>query len=343
MSILLFIFYFLLLKYTSYLFFPLEDIESLTIVLILVIINCLSVYFELKKSNIISRSLMFFSESLKFIAIIYAFLSLAIIIVNSFIFQIPTEYARLSLIIVAIIYLYSLYHARDIKIIEREIPLENLSKEITILHISDIHVGSIIGESLMTKIVKNINKINPDLVIISGDLADGTCAITPNHFNVFKKSNSQILFTPGNHDYYPDIEHVKNAASNAGMIILDNESMKFDDLNIYGIAYSFYDDLKFDNEINKNENNLLIFHAPLYWDEFRNMGFNIQLSGHSHGGQFYPAKFLVKRMFHYNRGLFEKDGAYLNVSDGIGTFGPPLRWGTNCEMSLLKLKRKNKD
>lgn len=340
MSILLAIFYFLLLKTTSYLFWPCDDLTSLTIAIVLGFINLISVYYEFKRSNIVSRTLMYFSEVVKWFSIMYLLLVIVISVINLF-YQIPTNITRLSLIILLILFVYSYYCANYIKIKDKTLYLNNLDEEITIAHISDMHVGSIVGDRFMRKIANKLNEANPDLTIISGDIADGTCAISENHFKELEKVKDPIIFTPGNHDYYPDINHVIRAAENAGIRVLDNEMIKYKNLNIYGLSYSFYHETKLDFDINKEENNLLVYHVPSNWDEFSELGFNIQLSGHTHGGQFFPAMIWVKLFFPHLRGLFEKNGNYLNVSDGIGTFGPPLRLGTRSEISLLHLKNRN--
>ena len=77
-----------------------------------------------------------------------------------------------------------------------------------------------------------------------------------------------------------------------------------------------------------------------YWDEFSDLGFDIQLSGHTHGGQFYPAIWFTKLMFGYNMGLFKnKVGRYLHVTTGVGSMDTPMRWGTDSEIVVLKLRR----
>ena len=70
------------------------------------------------------------------------------------------------------------------------------------------------------------------------------------------------------------------------------------------------------------------------------MGFDIQLSGHTHGGQFYPVVNFTNMLFDYNMGLFKDDlGHYLHVSTGVGSMDTPMRWGTDCEFVILKLKK----
>ncbi|OWT32650.1 hypothetical protein BGI41_06570 [Methanobrevibacter sp. 87.7] len=94
---------------------------------------------------------------------------------------------------------------------------------------------------------------------------------------------ASIIFTSGNHDYYPGINNVHRALEKAGVSILENDSIEYKGLNIYGLSYSFGDipypsmeELK--DSIVDNLVNIIIFHVPYYWDEFSRIGFDIQLS-----------------------------------------------------------------
>ncbi len=101
----------------------------------------------------------------------------------------------------------------------------------------------------------------------------------------------------------------------------------------------YYEGFDFE-KIDKNKTSILLNHIPVAWDLFRKMGVDLVLSGHTHGGQFFPFNFLVKRAYPYLRGLYSDNGKYLYVSDGIGTLTPPLRLGTTAEMAFIHLKRK---
>ena len=86
--------------------------------------------------------------------------------------------------------------------------------------------------------------------------------------------------------------------------------------------------------------NILNYHVPYWWEEFSDMGFDIQLSGHTHGGQFHPAVFFCSLMFKYNMGLFKNaSGRYLHVTTGVGSMDTPMRWGTDSEIVILKLRK----
>ena len=306
----------------------------------------LSIVIELKKSNFITRSMMEIAEIVKWMFLFYGFLTLAIYIINIAI-KIPTEIITLLfLTIVPILAIYAYIKGHKIKIKSYDVKIANLSDEIELIHISDLHIGSIRNKGLLKNIVTKINSTNADLVIISGDLADGNCPIDDSSFLPFKNSKVPIIFTPGNHDYYPGIENVISAAKVVNVNVLYNEIFEFKGLQIVGIPFSFEesttygksnnDSLNF-NKFDPNQPTVLINHIPVNWDNFSKLGVDLQLSGHTHGGQFYPMNWFVKLVFPFFKGVYENNGKYLSVTTGIGTLGPPMRLGTDAEMILLKL------
>ena len=156
-----------------------------------------------------------------------------------------------------------------------------------------------------------------------------------------------IIFTSGNHDYYQTIESVHAACRKAGIIVLENSGMIFDDLNIYGLSYSFGDiEMPGRDEllsfIDDDKVNIVNYHIPNGWDELSQLGFDIQLSGHTHGGQFYPVIFFGNLFYEgHNMGLFRDDlNHYLHVTTGVGCMDFPMRWGTDSELVVLKLRGK---
>lgn len=266
-----------------------------------------------------------------------AILSAVIFIINFFI-KTPVIFNRFALVLVIGLFIYGYYNGHNPQIIKKTLYLDNLDEEINIIHLSDIHIGSVRTPDILKKVISKISKEDYDFIIISGDIADGSNKIQPHDFDEFKKIKKPVIFTPGNHDYYTGIENVYKACENAGIMVLDNEQSKVKGLNIYGIGFG-NNNVNF--KINKDENNLLILHIPGNWDELIKKGFNIILSGHTHGGQFYPANIFVKLAFPLLRGLYKNEKNYINVSDGVGTLGPPLRIGTKSEISLLKLKKRH--
>ena len=95
-----------------------------------------------------------------------------------------------------------------------------------------------------------------------------------------------------------------------------------------------------ESSINHNLVNIINYHVPYYWDNFSKLGFDIQFSGHTHGGQFYPVVWFSNKLFEYNMGLFKNNlGKYLHVTTSVGSMDTPMRWGTDSELVILKLRK----
>ena len=138
-------------------------------------------------------------------------------------------------------------------------------------------------------------------------------------------------------------KNVIEACENAGIIVLDNDSIELNGLNIFGLTFSFGDREvpQIDESLIRDDMvNIINYHVPYKWKEFSELGFDIQLSGHTHGGQFYPMVWFANRMFEYNMGLFRNDlGKYIHVTTGVGSMDTPMRWGTDSEIVVLKLRK----
>ena len=318
------IFEFFLMKYLFLLFGGLDDSYLLLLTILFVLLNTVPMFFEEKKSRFITRLL---DEELPFYLIVAL------------------------LLLVPIITIYSYWHAHRIIVHEKTIELDKIIQDINIVHLSDVHFGAIRHKKIISDLRDKLNDLSStcDLAIISGDLADGSCVVEEDDFLPLKDVNIPMVFTAGNHDFYPGIENVYNACRKAGIIILDNEGMEFKGLNIFGLTFSFEEietvtanDLK--EFIQEDKVNIINFHVPQNWEDFLRLGFDIQLSGHTHGGQFHPVTWIGDLIW-YNRGLFKsKIGGkdkYLHVTTGVGSMDYPFRWGTDSELVILKLRKKN--
>jgi len=318
-----------------------------SIAILLSLMKNVSSFYEKRKTRRITRYLTEFSNFLLWFCLMYLILSIPTYLIL-LIVEIPISYLIIIYItIIPIISIYGYIKANRIKINEHELFIKNLKEEVNIIHFSDVHIGSIRGKKLLKNIVDKINSSDADVCILSGDLADGSTPIEIDDFSPLADSKVPIIFTPGNHDYYPGLENVIKAAKKANMKVLFNDKIEFKGLFIYGFFVSSI--LKpgvtiensYDFSIIKPEDvNIVINHFPVFWKEFKEIGVDIQLSGHTHGGQFYPIKYLIILMFKYVRGVFKEDDSYLVVTDGVGTYQAPIRWGTDAEILLLRLKRK---
>ena len=344
------IFEFFLMKYLFLLFGGLNDLYLLLLTVLFVLLNTVPMFFEEKKSRFITRTLDEISGFWIWMSLFFFFDILFIYIIGTFI-EIPFYIIVALLLLVPIITIYSYWHAHRIIIHEKTIELDKINQDINIVHLSDVHFGAIRHKKIILDLRDKLNELSTtcDLAIISGDFADGSCVVEADDFLPLKDVNIPIVFTAGNHDFYPGIENVYKACRKAGIIILDNEGMEFNDLNIFGLTYSFgeietvsLEELK--SFIKEDKVNIINFHVPQNWELFSGLGFDIQLSGHTHGGQFYPVVWIGNRIM-YNMGLFKKSiggkDRYLHVTTGLGSMDYPFRWGADSELVILKLRKKN--
>ena len=337
------LFEFFLLKYLFMLFYPLGDLELLFITVIIGIVNMIPMFFEEKKSRFITRLLAEISAIWMWASLMFL-IFLIVIYAAGYFFNINLSFL---LLIVPLSGIYAYYKAHKLVINEKTIRLDNLNREINIAHLSDVHFGAVRHKEIINQLRDTLMKVSKtcDVAIISGDLVDGSSIVNEDAFIPLKDVKMPIIFTPGNHDYYLGIENVINACKKAGIIVLNNKSLEVGDLNIYGMNFSFENiDMptseKLKSQVKMDKTNIIIYHVPYNWNEHSKMGFDIQLSGHTHGGQFYPVKWVSELIFKYNMGLFRDDlGHYLHVTTGVGSMDQPLRWGTDSEVVILKLKK----
>ena len=341
------IFEFFLLKYMFLLIGGLEDIYLIILAIIIGLLHFIPMFFESKKSTAVCRGLETVHGVWMWASLMFFIDVLVIYFLKNFI-AIPKVIILILLAIVPVLGVYNYYKAHKLVVNEETLVLDNLTNEINIAHLSDVHFGSVRHGKIIKQISDKLKELEGtcQIAIISGDLADGSCVVQANDFDALKDVKMPIIFTPGNHDFYPGIENVIRACRNAGIIVLDNDKYEFENLMVYGLTFSF-DDIpmltadEIKSNINPNSINIINYHVPYMWDEFSSLGFDIQLSGHTHGGQFYPVVNIANIIFKFNKGLFENDlGKYLHVTTGVGSMDTPMRWGTDSEIVILKLRKK---
>ena len=338
------VFEFFLLKYTFLLLGGCDDVYVMILALLIGMLRLVPMFFEARKSTVPGRFLTTVDGVWMWVSLMLLIDILIIYILGMFI-TLSFEIKVALLAIVPILGVYNYYKAHKLVVNEKTLKLENLTHDINIVHLSDVHFGSVRHKEIIRQIADRLKELEDtcEIAIISGDLADGSSIVEKDDFLAFKEVGMPIVFTPGNHDFYIGIEKVFEACRNAGIIILDNDSMEFEGLNIFGLTFSFEDRShpKIDESLIKEGFvNIINYHVPYYWDEFSKIGFDIQLSGHTHGGQFYPAVNFAEILFGYNMGLFKDSlGRYLHVTTGVGSMDTPMRWGTDSELVILKLRK----
>lgn len=245
----------------------------------------------------------------------------------------------------------AIYNAKDSYIEEIDIKIENLKKPYKIAQLSDVHIGGLIDKEFISNIVKKVNKLEVDLVVITGDLIDTNIEYVKDAVDELKnlKSKYGTYFITGNHEYFHQIEKILPYLKSIGIKVLENENIYIGEKNkgfnlvgvfdIFGYKYNnFKPNINKALENRKNSPTILLAHQPKYIYEVEKKDIDLILSGHTHGGQIVPFNLLVRLSQPYVRGLHKHTkNMQIYVNKGTGFWGPPMRLGSNAEISLIKI------
>jgi predicted MPP superfamily phosphohydrolase len=241
-------------------------------------------------------------------------------------------------------------NAGRIRIQRKTVSLPNLPelwKGRTLAVVSDIHLGHVRGAGFLTRLVAMIARENPDLVVVPGDLYDGTAVDAAALAEPWAKLSPPYgtYFVTGNHDEFTDPARLLAPLSAAGVRTLANEVVQVDGLQIAGIHDGDHRDpvvlrsLLRGLKLDRSKASLLLAHSPINLRIAEEAGLSLQISGHTHGGQFLPWTWVVDRIYGaYASGLHAFGELQVLTSVGAGTWGPPMRLGTNPEIVLLTFR-----
>ena len=256
-----------------------------------------------------------------------------------------------SLIVAAGLSARAMYEARDVEVEKVTIKIKDLARPYKIVQISDLHIGGLITKAFIHDMVQKINALHPDLVVITGDLIDVRVKYAQNTLNELKRLHSTYgtYFIVGNHEYFHGIAEIINAVKSLGIRVLENESVYIGEkgrgFNLVGVYDVFgYRSKNYQPDLYKALKNIkdsptvLLAHQPRFIEEVDGR-VDLMLSGHTHGGQIYPFRFLTRLTQPYISGLHQhtKD-LQIYVSKGTGFWGPPMRLGANSEITEIILQ-----
>ena len=255
--------------------------------------------------------------------------------------------------------LAGLYNARkDPTIMRSNVSLNGLGKNLnglTIAQISDLHVGPTIKEGYVEGVVNQVNELNPDIIAITGDLVDGSVKYLAKHVEPLKDLHANVgkYFVTGNHEYYSGVDRWLDKTDQLGLTnLIDSHDVitrGSDSITIGGVTDYRSNTIKPDHKSDANKAfygapkdipKILLAHQP--WSIFNahEAGTDLQLSGHTHGGQFWPFTYAVRMANPYTAGLHDHNGTWIYVNRGTGYWGPPMRLGVNSEITLVTLEQK---
>jgi predicted MPP superfamily phosphohydrolase len=226
-----------------------------------------------------------------------------------------------------------------------QIPLTKLPRNLDgyrIAVVSDIHLGPLTGVEHTRRIVDAINGMDADLVAVVGDLVDGTVAELRDEAEPMRglRSRDGSYFVTGNHEYYSGVEQWIEHVRELGMRPLQNERLEIRGFDLAGVndAGGAPDYAKALKDRDPAKAIVLLAHQPVQAHEAAKYKVDLQLSGHTHGGQMAPFNFIVKLQQPIVSGLGEVDGTKVYVTNGAGFWGPPVRVGAPPDITLVELR-----
>jgi hypothetical protein len=247
---------------------------------------------------------------------------------------------------------------RTASVVDVDVPINGLPDALhgfTIAQISDIHIGPTIKHNYLEAIVDKVNQLDADMIAVTGDLVDGSVRNLAPHTKPLARLQARhgSYFVTGNHEYYSNAHEWIAEVRRLGLTVLMNEHVvlqhRGSTLLVAGVTD--YTAHHFDPAHRSDPHaalagapeqvavRILLAHQPRSAEAAADAGFDLQLSGHTHGGQFFPWNFFVPLQQPYTAGLNRLRQLWVYTSRGTGFWGPPKRSGAPSEITRLRLVR----
>jgi predicted MPP superfamily phosphohydrolase len=277
-----------------------------------------------------------------------------------------------ALVLAALFTCYGIWRAFHPQLTRVEVSLEGLPeswRNKTLVQLSDLHLGHINGAGFLRRVVEQVNALEPEAVVITGDLFDGMGGDFASFVGELDRLRARrgVFFVTGNHEIYARDRGVRRVLAQTKLRVLDNTVVQLDGLQLVGVAFPGLSGEegrktleRIRADLAQDRPSILLFHTPsniaatatgkavphysTYWRPDtscavnRELGIDLQLSGHTHAGQLFPFGLLTRLIYGgRDRGL-HRDGAFaLFVSSGTGTWGPPVRTAGRSEIVVIRL------
>jgi hypothetical protein len=245
---------------------------------------------------------------------------------------------------------YGVWNAYHPRLVEIDVHIKNLPpgwQGKTLVQLSDVHLGRILGAKFLSRVVARVNAQNPAMVLITGDLFDGAVGnleqlVAPLNRLIAPQG---IYFVTGNHETYLGVERSCAALRTTPVQVLNDERVVIDGLQVIGISYpergqalGFAEKMATLSGFDPARPSILLYHSPTQVAPAKAAGINLQLSGHVHQGQIFPIQFITRLMFgRYYHGLHVEGDYTLYTTSGTGLWGPTMRTGNHPEIVVIHL------
>jgi predicted MPP superfamily phosphohydrolase len=213
--------------------------------------------------------------------------------------------------------------------------------------VSDTHLGHVRGIGFIKRIVALLSRLQPDIILIGGDMYDGTAADARHLAEPLEKLSPPLgtYFVSGNHEEFGDRGKFLDAVRDSGVRVLNNEKVVVDGLQLVGVHHQ--DSVQPEGfrailrraRLDPDSASILLTHSPNHLPIAAEEKIGLQLSGHTHAGQFFPFTWITSRIFGpFVYGLKRLGNLLVYTSSGAGTWGPPMRVGTIPEIALISFE-----
>ncbi len=250
-----------------------------------------------------------------------------------------------SYLLIVIVIVFGVVQAREVHPVTYELKIPKQAPDLRAVLVSDSHINKTKGSGFVAQLVADINSLNPDIVFLAGDIFDDRdISILKREKDTLKgvRAKYGVYGVVGNHEYYSrNLSESLAVYEEANVRILIDEVVQLENFYVAGrndVSQKRQDLGELLQGVDKNKPVILLDHQPVALDEAQANGVDLQLSGHTHKGQFFPNNLFTKRIFEVDHGYLDKGGLQVIVTSGYSTWGPPVRIGSQSEIVDLHIK-----
>lgn len=227
-----------------------------------------------------------------------------------------------------------------------------MDRPFRMVQLSDVHLDEASNMNKVSRMVEKVNSLNPDIIVITGDMVDGEVHEDCELKNVLCNLQSRfgVYAVSGNHEFYSGIDGFNHLAENSGITVLRDEKKEITG-SVTLVGLKDHTSVKYGRKrftadivkgLDKKKFNILIGHRPYGIEANGPLGIDLQLAGHTHAGQIPPMDLLVQLVYRYPQGLYRSGDSHMYTSSGTGIWGPPMRFLSRNEIVLFRISNGEK-